>query len=773
MKYRPLAEAGVSVLMFRIRVRGFLGPRVPMTPLLAFALGWHPSPDMEPTEWIPATAPGAVQLDWARAQGWPAWWYGDEWKRYRWMEDVWWTYRTSFAAPPLGPGERLRLILGGIDHAGEVRLNGVKLAERTGSQTPLAVDLTDHLREENELRITIQPVPKSRATPENRTQADATTKAAVSYTWDFHPRLIPLGLWREAGLEVLSVDGIETAEVDCVVAPDLASASLALVVRTRGAGANRLRWRVADPRGATVIERLLLTSSTESQAEAALVAPVLWWPHDQGEPALYRWEVELVDAAGVALDRRGGRFGARRVALVIHEGGWAGATRSPQTRNHPPITLEVNGRRLFAKGTNWVSPHAFPGSITDEAYRDQLGLAKIAGFSLLRTWGGAPAPREFFFELCDELGLMVWQEFPLGCNCYAETPAYLAELEQEARSLIARLRPHPSMVMWCGGNELFNNWSRMTDQAPALRLLASLCWQLDPARPFLPTSPVDGVAHGPYSFRDHVGGGEIWSIFQSSANTAYPEFGCTSPTIADIAHAVLPEAERWPPRTGTAWDAHTGFEPGSFGHQTLATIEAYLGPVNSLAEFETKGQLLQFEGVRGLYEEARRQKPRAAMALTWCFNEPWPTLANCSLLAWPDRPKRGYHGAKLACRPVLASARIRKFAWAGGESFDPQLWLLNDAPQSVPAGRMTAMLVLHGERTLLGSWDFPEVAANTNLVGPTLALALPAGPPGLFELELFVEERPALASTYTLCFAPPDPAMLDVRGPAERRDQPK
>lgn len=737
-------------------------------PYPAFSLGWHREPASEPTEWIQAAVPGAVQLDWARAHGWPEWWHGDEWKRYRWMEDVYWTYRTTFAAPALRTGETFRLTLAGIDHSGEVRLNGTKLAERTGSQTPLVVDLTDHLQPQNELRITIRPVPKARAVPENRTQADATTKAAVSYTWDFHPRLIPLGLCGVATLEVLPPEGIDTAEVTCDVAPDLETAHVALAVRTRGTTAATLRWRIRDPQNAVVVDRSLPATPGALHWTAELAAPVLWWPHDQGDPALYRWEVELLGADGARLDRRSGRFGVRRVALVMPDGGWAGATRCPQTRNHPPITLEVNGRRLFAKGTNYVGPHVFPGAITDETYRTQLALAKAAGFALLRTWGGAPAPRELFFELCDELGLMVWQEFPLSCNCYSETPAYLAELEQEARSLVARLRPHPSLVLWCGGNELFNHWSGMTDQAPALRLLASVCWQLDPARPFLPTSPVDGIAHGPYSFRDHVGGGEIWSRFQTSAATAYPEFGCTAPTGAETARAILPAAECWPPRAGTAWEAHTGVEPGAFGHQTRPIIEAYFGPIHSLEEFESKGQLLQLEGVRGLYEEARRQKPRASMALTWCFNEPWPTLANCSLLAWPANPKLGYYGATLACRPALASARLRKFAWAAGERFDPQLWILNDAPHPVAPGRMTATLVLHGAQTPLGAWDFPEIAANQNLEGPTLELELPAAPHGLFTLQLEIEGRPELGSAYTFCFTPPDPTMLDVRGPGER-----
>lgn len=729
---------------------------------LVFELGWHRERAAEPETWIPARVPGAVQLDWARAQGWPDWWFGDEWKRYRWMEDVHWTYRARFDAPPTPADAVVHLWLGGIDHSADVFLNGAKIAERTGMQTPVDVPLPSLHPRDNELQVRMRPAPKSCATPENRVQANATTKAAVSYFWDFHPRLIPLGLSREAELRVLPAARIVRAEVFSELSADLSVAQLRLAVELAGAGT--LRWTLHDPAGREVARTASRAASPAHTLHATLPKPSLWWPHDQGDPALYRWELEMIDAHGAVHDHHAGRFGLRRAALVMHEGAWQGFDRCPMPREHAPITLEVNGRALFAKGTNFVSPEVFPGTITDETCRAQLTLARDAGFSLIRMWGGAAAPRDAFFDLCDELGLMVWQEFPLACNRYPDTADYLGELEQEARGLVTRLRPHPSLVLWCGGNELFNHWSGMTDQDAPVRLLASLCWQLDPTRPFLPTAPFGAMAHGPYSFREHVGGWELWSVFQDRAHTAYTEFGCTAPTHADTARRVLPPGELWPPRHGTAWDAHTGYAPGEFGHLKPEMIEAYLGPVSSLDDLEEKGQLLQLEGVRGLYEEARRQKPRAAMALTWCFNEPWPALMNCSLVAWPSRPKRGYEGARLACRPTLASARIRKFAWAAGELFDPELWILNDSPREVAAGTLVATVIVAGARTILGRWDFPHATAARNIAGPRVALTLPDAPPRLFQLELVVEGRPELNSTYTLCFRPHDPAMLDVRG---------
>lgn len=745
-------------------VHAHTGPAVRVLPL-TFECGWHREPEREPATWVAARVPGAVQLDWAAAHGWAPWWFGDEWKRYRWTEDVIWTYRSRFDAPPVAADETVQLWFGGIDHSAEVFLNGGKVADHTGMQTPLAIEARVLRDRDNELRVRLRPVPKAHPAPDDRTQQRATTKAAVSYGWDFHPRLIPLGLCREAVIRVLARTRIESAELHYALSPtcDSAELNLAHELTSVPEGASLL-WQIIEPAGECVATQTCRAHSGTASLRVRLDAPQLWWPHDQGEPLLYRWALTLLDEQGTVLDRIERRFGLRRVALVMHDGAWQGFDRCPMPREHAPITLQVNGRRIFAKGTNYVSPDVFPALVTDGTYRIQLTLIRDAGLSLVRMWGGSPAQRETFFDLCDALGLMVWQEFPLACNCYAETPAYLTELEQHARSLIGRLRPHPSLVIWSGGNELFNHWSGMTDQAPALRLLGSLCWQLDPERPFLPTAPFGNMAHGPYSFREHVGGWEIWSVIQDRAHTAYTEFGCTAPASAETVRRVLPSSEQWPPRHGTGWDAHTGYEPGAFTHYKPEIIEAYFGPLSSLEDLEQKGQLLQFEGVRGLYEEARRQKPRAAMALSWCFNEPWPALMNCSLVAWADRPKRGYDGTKLACRPALASARIRKFAWTAGEVFDPELWILNDAPREVAAGTVTATVVLGETRTLLGSWDFPRAGTNQNLRGPRFAVTLPEGKPGFLALELAVAGRAELDSTYTLCFRPHDPAMLDLRG---------
>jgi len=156
-------------------------------------------------------------------------------------------------------------------------------------------------------------------------------------------------------------------------------------------------------------------------------------------------------------------------------------------------------------------------------------------------------------------------------------------------------------------------------------------------------------------------------------------------------------------------------------------IEHYFGPIRTLDELVERGQLLQAEGYKGLYEEARRQKPTASMALCWCLNEPWPTAANLSLISWPARPKPALAAVADACRPLLASARIRKFAWIEGEAFDPELrWLYDGPTETFPGALEASVETTDGRRFPLLTWEGGPLASNRNLAGPKLHWVLPA-----------------------------------------------
>ncbi len=159
-------------------------------------------------------------------------------------------------------------------------------------------------------------------------------------------------------------------------------------------------------------------------------------------------------------------------------------------------------------------------------------------------------------------------------------------------------------------------------------------------------------------------------------------------------------------------------------------------------------------GCRTAFEEARRQKPACSMALNWCFNEPWPSAAGPCIVNWPALPKPAYDAVRLACRPVLASARLPKFQWRGGEAFSAEIWLLNDSPAALEAGEVEVTLTAGGSSTRLLAWSFPALAAGQNLAGPSVQAALPSVPAGAFELALSVSPMREWSSVYRLSLLP-------------------
>ncbi len=181
-------------------------------------------------------------------------------------------------------------------------------------------------------------------------------------------------------------------------------------------------------------------------------------------------------------------------------------------------------------------------------------------------------------------------------------------------------------------------------------------------------------------------------------------------------------------------------------------IEDYFGKSNDLEELVANGQLLQCEGYKAIYEEARRQKPYCSMALNWCYNEPWPTAANNSIISWPSILKPSFYAVKDACRPVLASARNHKLQWKEGEEFTAEMWILNDHYGELQGGTVKARLVAGETVIALGEWQYAAAGPNENLQGPAFSTLLPALGPDRFTLELDVDGHPEYNSSYMFLF---------------------
>lgn len=723
---------------------------------LEWKVGYTADPSLRPEKLVAASVPGAVQLDWARAEGWPHFWQDGDFGRYAWMEKVYWVYEAELPRLDASEDERLFFVSGGIDYRFLVRVGDRTLFAQEGMFSPVEIDLTEVAKAGDKIEVVVFPIPDS-GLGEGRIEASSSVKPAVSYGWDFHPRLVPSGIWRLTYLEVRKARHIRELLFDYVVEEDLALVRLDLSIELSEASGGLFEWSLVGPDGQVVDgEAINLEGQSLVDCFCEVHEPELWWPRGYGEQSLYNLSVSLHDEEGVMLDSRSQRIGFRTSKLVMNEGAWEESPEMPKTRSVAPMALEVNGRRIFVKGSNWVAPDVFPGVAGEDAYRPLLEMAASCNFNLLRCWGGAAVGKPSFFELCDRLGLMVWQDFPLACNKYAESPEFLDTLGQEANAIVRQLKPHPSVVIWCGGNELYNSWSGMTDQSKAIRLLNKVCLELDPDTPFLPTSPIMGAGHGGYLFRDGRGK-ECFEVFQSAKNSAYVEFGIPAPASAEKLRSLIPEADLFPPRPEGVWKLRHGFEAWEAEKESwlcMPTVEHYFGRPESIEELVEWGQLLQAEGLKGIYEEARRQKPYCSMAINWCFNEPWPAAANNSLVSWPCEAKPAVRAVRQSCRATLASARVKRFSWRAGDLFEAELWMLHDGPSAVKGDRVEAYLRFGDDESFVLGWYFDALEEGENRVGPVLRFRVPEMAEQTFQLILRVEGRPDWNSEYAFCYRP-------------------
>ena len=657
--------------------------------------------------YFPAKVPGTIQKDFAKANGFGDAQFATNADKFRELEGDSWEYKTTLKYEAK-EGERVFLVSHGIDYKYDVLFNSEIIYSYEGMFRGFELDITERIIKggENILTVHIYPHPKSERGHKNtRQEANESCKPPVCYGWDWNPRLLISGIWDETYIETREKSYIS----DCEVLYDLNESLTSALVR--------VAYKCALPCEITLLDAAGNAVYRGTDTEFTLENPKLWWCNGQGEQYLYTWAIKNEK------EERRGRIGFRNLRLVRNVG-FNGPSSFPKGRYEAPITLELNGRRIFCKGSNWVNPDLFWGEIDESRYRELIELAADCHMNIFRMWGGAGLPKESFYDICDELGILVWQEFMLACNDYIGKEEYMRTLDSEASAVIKKFRHHPALAFWCGGNELFNAWSGMDDQSPPLRLLNKLCFDLDEKRPFLYTSPLFGMAHGGYTFYDESQGGDAFRQFGNSACTAYTEFGIPAIAPIEALRKIIPEDELFPVEPTPSWKIHHAF--GAWGEERWLckdVLARYFEEAKTLEELIAQSNWLQCEGYRGAFEEMRRQWPRCSMAINWCDNEPWMTAAGNNLITYPATPRPAYSYVKLAMRPTLFSARVSKFSWKAGETFEAEIWLLNDTPEK-KSGRVSVKACVGDKAYDLISWE-ASAEPNANMRGVTVRFILP------------------------------------------------
>lgn len=665
---------------------------------------------------MPARVPGCVHQDLLRAGRIPDPFWGTNELDLSWIEQRDWEYRATFTVPRALRAEAvIELVADGLDTLATVRLNGRKVAESQNMFTPGRWHITRRLRPgANELCIRFKATPPYLASQHaERTfrefndpvgNSNRIRKEQCQFGWDWGPRFVTAGIWQGIRLEGWTTNRLagvkvrqrhpRSGRVFLDLAPELAREDPDAICE----------WtlRLGEHAGTTGTGRTIRVDD-----------PQLWWPAGQGAQPLYVLAVVVKSAAGTVIGTWQKRLGLRRIELDQTKDQWGRAFR-----------FKVNGRPLFAKGANWIPAHSFVAGLQRADYERDLRSAVEANMNMIRVWGGGIYETEAFYDVCDEWGLLVWQDFAFACTQYPGSPAFVDLVQAEAEAQVKRLRHHASLALWCGNNEIWmingEGMAAAEDQAPRREyehlfheVLPEIVAAQDPATAYWPSSPwrPGGALGQPAG--EVAGDTHFWDVwharrpvkdYEKWAFRFVSEFGMQSYSSPATNRTFCPA------------DDTNIFGPVMENHQKNAAgnqiILDYVSRRYRLPK--TQDDLIYLSQLNQAYcmqvgvEHYRRLSPRCMGALYWQLNDTWP-VASWSSIEFTGRWKALHYAAKRFFAPVLVSGKVRgeETTTIGNYRHSTvdavEIWTVSDSPARTKAVIRWAVMHVDGRRLDRGS----------------------------------------------------------------------
>ncbi|MFC4591222.1 glycoside hydrolase family 2 protein [Sphaerisporangium corydalis] len=736
---------------------------------------WSAGPDDVPeavrTAAIPAQVPGEVHTALIAAGliadpdvGW-----GE--LAQRWVGHSQWVYRRHVQWAPV-PGTRTDLVADGLDTIADVYVNGRRIGSARDQHLAYRWSVEevllpgDNLVEvrfgsvwdaahEHERAHGPLPSPYDEPYPHVR-------KAAANFGWDWGPHYVTAGIWRDIRLETYA-GRIGHVRPLVRLDPGHTAAHVTAHVRVDAPEGAEVRVRLTDPAGRPAGSAAGTVAGDEVAIVLRVEDPDLWWPVGLGAQPLYRLQVELAHA-GVVLDSAAVRVGLRSVAV----------DESPDPLG-TRWTLVVNGRAVRVRGYNWIPDDTFASRATPERVARRIDQAVAGNANLLRVWGGGHFATEEFLDACDERGVLVWHDFLFACAAYCEDDEMVGLVTAEAEQAVARMSSHPSLVLWCGGNETVlgrHHWgwadqigTRGWGERYYLDVLPGVLARLDPTRPYVPNSPWSGDDRDPVA--DTHGLSHLWDAWNERDYVHYrdhdpafvAEMGWCGPPAWTTLQRVVPGETPGPgsPLTRHHLRAIDGM------HKLTRGLQPHVPTPRDDADWHFATQVVQARAVSAGVEWLRSRE-RCGGVVVWQLNDCWPVIS-WSAVDGAGIEKPLWHALRRSFAPRLVTVQ----PVSPGPTHDPTggdglvLVLVNDSGAGWRPGVLLRRVGLDGREhaRMLVRPECPAGGIVRLAVDP--AVGRPADP----RAEMLVVEADGVRTTWTYrperdLVAPPPERAVDV-----------
>lgn len=684
-----------------------------MLPSLATALttqsldaGWqfriapddpHAKDHPHTTRWLAATVPGSVQTDLMALKLIPDPYWRDDEAKVQWVGLSDWQYRKSFEVDASTLARRhVDLVFDGLDTFADVWLNGHKILSADNMFRRWCVPVKALLHAgANTLEVKVySPIERLQPwllkqryalpgefdsafgdEPKGKQTANYVRKAAYQYGWDWGPRVVTEGIWQDVKLE--SRDALRLTDFHIAqksVTADLAKLDAELNIDADASTLAKvaLGWRAPDGSTQSLQRDVALKAGDNAVAISLEIAhPQRWWPIGYGKPNLYDFHVE-VTIGGKLLASDDKETGLRSVELRRREDRWGKS-----------FEFVVNGVPIFAKGANFIPPDLFPTRVTRARFRQLLRAAREANMNMLRVWGGGYYLPDEFYAMADRLGLMVWQDFMFGGAIPPSDPAFRDNVRIEAIQQVRRLRDHPSIVLWCGNNEVETSWESWDDRkafeksiTAAQRkhieqgmrtlfdhTLRDVVAKNAPDVPYWPGTPSTDY-DGPANVADD-GDYHYWNVWSGDALpvTAYldvtprfmSEYGLQSMPVMQTIDAFTEPSDR--SIDSPMMRAHQKFDSGNGNKRLLEYVEREFGKPKDLATFAYLSQVMQADGIQLAAEHLRASRPESMGSLYWQLDDTWPGITWSSIDYFGRWKALQFHARRFYAPLLIAALR--------------------------------------------------------------------------------------------------------------------